>query len=186
MHPELIEIMRARACTVYRALTGTDMPEPELSTGEPASEAAPPAEEVTRAFAELEALARTDPCLAERVPPFSFTPPLDAILDENGLTIEVAVPGIERSDVTVECVDGTLIISGIPRSRGAAAGAYSHAEIPRGPFYRAFRVPFAIQGEPVVDLEQGLLRVRLQTEQSQTEQSQTEQSQTNPVPSGSA
>jgi HSP20 family protein len=170
MHPELIEIMRTRVCTVYRALTGTDMPEPET----PASEVEPPAEEVTRAFAELEAMARTDPRLAERVPPFSFTPPLDAIVDENELIIEVAVPGIERSDVTVESVSGTLVISGIPRDhRGAAVGAYSHAEIPRGPFYRAFRVPFPIQGEPIVDLDHGLLRVRLKSSEAQP---QTEQS----------
>lgn len=176
MHPELIEIMRARVCTVYRALTGSDMPEPEA----PASESEPPVEEVTRAFAELEALARTDPRLAERVPPFSYTPPLDAIVDESDLIIEVAVPGIERSDVTVESDDGTLVISGIPRGRrGAAAGAYSHAEIPRGPFYRAFRVPFPIQGEPVVDLDHGLLRVRLKSSPAPT---LTEEPQTDPSP----
>lgn len=158
MHPELIEIMRDQVCTIYRALTGTDMPEAEPS----ASESQTPVDEVTRAFAELEALARTDPRLAEKVPPFSFTPPLDAILDDNDLVIEVAVPGIERGDVTVENSEGMLVVSGIQRGHcGSTGGAYSHAEIPRGPFYRTFRIPFPIHGEPAVDLDQGLLRVRL-------------------------
>lgn len=171
MHPELIESMRDQVCTIYRALTGTDMPEPEPST----SEAEAPVDQVTRAFAELEALARTDPRLAERVPPFSFTPPLDAILDDNDLVIELAVPGIERSDVTVENTGEMLVISGIQRShRGSSGGTYSHAEIPRGPFYRTFHIPFPTHSEPAVDLEHGLLRVRLKgsSAQPQAEQAQ--------------
>lgn len=171
MHPELIESMRDQACTIYRALTGTDMPDSEPSTSE--SEA--PVEEVTRAFAELEALARTDPRIAERVPPFSFTPPLDAILDDNDLVIEVAVPGIELSDITVENADEMLVVSGIQRGpRGSTAGTYSHAEIPRGPFYRAFRIPFQIQGEPAVDLDHGLLRVRLKSSPPKPQPEQTQ------------
>lgn len=157
MHPQLIEIMRDRVCMIYRALTGTDMPEAELS----ATQSEAPIEEVTRAFAELEALVRTDPRIAERVPPFSFTPPLDAILDRNDLVVEVAVPGIERDDVTVENADGMLVVSGIQRGPRGSTGTYSHAEIPRGPFYRSFRIPFPIDGEPAVDLEHGFLRVRL-------------------------
>ena len=44
MHPELIEIMRNQACTIYRAVTGADMPTVEAADSEPE----PPLEEVTR------------------------------------------------------------------------------------------------------------------------------------------
>ncbi len=31
MHPELIEIMRNQVCSIYRAVTGTDMPAVEVA-----------------------------------------------------------------------------------------------------------------------------------------------------------
>ena len=157
MHPELIESMREQACTIYRAVTGSDISEAQPVTTE--SEA--PLEEVTRSFAELEALTRAIPSLAERVPPFSFTPPLDVILEDEELLVEVAVPGTERKDISVECENGTLVISGIRRAQRAGDRTYSRGEIPRGPFYRSFHVPVSITGEPTVALERGLLRVRL-------------------------
>lgn len=157
MHPQLIESMRDQACTIYRAITGSD-----ISNAQPvAPESEAPLEEVTRSFAELEAMTRAIPSLAERVPPFSFTPPLDVILEEDGVLVEVAVPGTERTDITVACENDTLVISGIRRAQRAGERTYSHGEIPRGPFYRSFHVPFAVTGEPAVVLERGLLRVRL-------------------------
>src|SRR6266702_6815866 len=101
MHPELIQIMRDQVCTIYRAVTGADMPTVEVADGDPE----PPLEEVTRSFAELEAMARTSPALAERVPPFSFSPSLDVFLDGENLLIEAVVPGVDRKDITVECAD---------------------------------------------------------------------------------
>jgi len=149
--------MRDQVCTIYRAVTGADLPTAEPAT----SEAEPSLEEITRSFAELEALARTSPVLSERVPPFSFTPPLDVFLDGEDLLIEAAVPGVDRQDVTVECADGTVVISGIRRGRhGSNERTYS-GEIPHGPFYRSLRVPFPMSGEAAVDLDRGLLRVRL-------------------------
>jgi HSP20 family molecular chaperone IbpA len=157
MHPELIESMRDQACTIYRVVTGSDMSQAQPVTSE--SEA--PLEEVTRSFAELEALTRAIPALAERIPPFSFTPPLDVILEDEELLVEVAVPGTERKDISVECENGTLVISGIRRGHRAGERTYSRGEIPRGPFYRSFQVPCSVTGEPAVVLERGLLRVRL-------------------------
>ena len=154
MDPELIEIMRNQACTIYRAVTGADMPTVEAVDCEPE----PPLEEVTRSFAELEAMARTSPALSERVPPFSFTPSLDVFLEGEDLLIEAAVPGVDRKDVTVECADGTIVISGIRRGHH---GSNERGEIPYGPFYRALRIPFPTSGEAAVDLDRGLLRVRL-------------------------
>jgi len=157
MHPELIESMRDQARAIYRAVTGSDISEGQHPTS--ASEA--PIEEVTRSFIELEALTRATPSLAKRVPPFSFTPPLDVVIEGDDLLVEVAVPGTERKDITVECRNGTLVISGIRRAQRTEERTYSHSEIPRGPFYRSFQVPFSVTGEPAVALERGLLRVRL-------------------------
>lgn len=156
MHPDLIESMRDQARAIYRIVTGNDMPERQVD-----AETAPPLQEVTRSFAELEALARTIPTLAQRVAPVAFTPTLDAFPEGDDLVLEIAVPGIDREDVAVECENETLIISGVSRKRGeAAAASYSHAEIPHGPFYRTFQIPFPSQ-DPAVDLDRGLLRVRL-------------------------
>jgi HSP20 family molecular chaperone IbpA len=157
MHPELIEIMRDQACSIYRAVTGTDMPAVQAADCEPQ----PSLEEVTRSFAELEAMARTSPALSERVPPFSFTPSLDVFLDGEDLLIEAVVPGVDRGDVTVECAAGTIVISGIRRGHQASNERTYSGEIPYGPFYRALRVPFPTSGEAAVDLDRGLLRVRL-------------------------
>jgi HSP20 family molecular chaperone IbpA len=155
---ELIEVMRAQVCAIYRAATGTDMPESQPDDSLPQA----PFEAITRSFAELEALAQTLPSLAKRVPPFSFTPPLDVLYDSDYLVIELAVPGIERKDVTVECVNETLLVSGIRRGqRGSNDRTCSRGEIPCGPFFRQLRLPFAVDGEPAVELDRGLLRVRI-------------------------
>jgi HSP20 family molecular chaperone IbpA len=157
MHPEIIEMMSNQVRTIYRAVTGADIPTVEAADSEPE----PPLEEVTRSFAELEAMARTNPALSERVPPFSFTPALDVFLEGEDLLIEAAVPGVDREDVTVECADGTVVISGIRRGHHGSNGRTYSGEIPYGPFYRALRVPFPMSGEAAVNLERGLLRVRV-------------------------
>jgi HSP20 family molecular chaperone IbpA len=170
MQPQLIESMRDQVRTIYRVATGTDMPELQASGAEPEA----PLEEVTRSFAELEALTRTIPALAERISPFSFTPALDALVEGNELVVEAAVPGVDQEDIEVACVDGMLVISGIRRGHAAVnAASYSHSEIPHGPFSRTFHLPFAIAGEPAVDLDRGLLRIRLQRPSESHQQEET-------------
>jgi HSP20 family protein len=165
MQPQLMESMRARVRTIYRALTGHDVPEMEITQ----TPETPPEEELTRSFAELEALVRTAPALADKVPPFSFTPALDVIGAEDEWVIEVAVPGTERADITVECSNGTLVISGIRRPAAGVSGrTYSHMEIPCGPFYRDVTLPFPVRGEPAVELDDGLLRIRVQRAAQET------------------
>lgn len=177
MHSELIETMRDQVSTIYRAATGQNLDESQPSTSLPEASF----EELTRSFAELEALARTTPALSERIPPFSFEPPLDARYEGEELVVEVAVPSIERDDVTVECSEHTLVISGIRRGHhGTEPGTYSHGEIPWGPFYRSFHVPFSIPSEPRVVLDRGLLRVHLKSpsekQQLEEESGSTQQS----------
>jgi len=168
MHTELIEVMRNQASAIYWAVTGSDVPQSEH--GESASQPAPGAaatteadaasiDEVARKFVELEVMARSVPAVAEHVPPFSFVPALDVIEEDDGLLIEATVPGVDLGDVVVQRAGDMLSIAGnrrgpLPRCK------YQHAEIPRGPFFRELRLPFPVEGEPHVELERGLLKVR--------------------------
>jgi len=70
------------------------------------------------------------------------------------------VPGVDEEDVAVEVVEGIVIVSGFRRA-ATRPRLFSHAEIPQGPFYRAFRVPLSVQPEPDCVLDRGLLRIHL-------------------------
>ena len=160
MDPTSIELMLDQVRAIYRALTGNDMPEPPPPQAGAGSTTSPG--DVLRQFADLEAIARGIPAVIERVPPFSFSPPLDAIDDTHELLIEVAVPGVVQSDVTVERTDGMLVVRGFRRGERVANGrAYFHAEIPRGPFHRVVRLPYRMLGEPRVTVENGLVQIHL-------------------------
>ncbi len=158
MRASRIEMMHDHVRAIHRALTGGDPP--AAPNAEPG--AAPTPETVTRQFAELEALARAIPRIAERVPPFSFAPPLDLIDTERDIIVELGVPGVERDDVEVELGEEALVVSGA-RSTGAALDGriYLHAEMPRGPFRREVRLPSPTSGRPRVEVESGVVRVRL-------------------------
>jgi len=159
MDPTTIELMLDQVRAIYRALAGADLPEPQPdSVPTPAEE--PAAEDVVHGFANLEALARNMPSVIERVPPFSFSPPLDAFNDDHEILIEVAVPGVERKDFKVERTGELVIISGFRRGERAANGrSYFHAEIPRGPFHRVVRLPHSMLGEPRIEVNQGLIEI---------------------------
>jgi HSP20 family molecular chaperone IbpA len=158
MHPVTLELMRDQVRGIYRALTGSDMPEAEP----PASAPEVSVDDVARRFAELETLARAIPAVVERVPPFSFAPPLDALEDDRELLIEVAVPGVDKGDVNVERNGDLLVISGVRLGERVANGrSYLHAEIARGPFHRVVRLPSATAGEPRIEVDRGLIRIRL-------------------------
>jgi HSP20 family molecular chaperone IbpA len=159
MRASRFEMMHDHVRAIHRAVTGADPPEPI----QPPEGGAPPTmESLMRRFAELEALARTTPPIAERVPPFSFAPPIDVISSDRELIVEVGVPGVASDDVEVELNGDTLIVSGArPTSVALNGRIYLHAELPRGPFRRAVQLPSATGGRPRVEVENGIVRVRL-------------------------
>lgn len=160
MHRNTYELMLDQIRAIYRAITGSDVPEGEVTL--PAGAHAAKPDDVARRFAELEAMARTIPAVAERVPPFAFSPPLDVIDAENELLIEAAVPGIERSDVNVDLSGDVLVLSGMRVGEKAANGrVFRHAEIPRGPFRRVVLLPYPVMGEPRAEVERGLIRIHI-------------------------
>lgn len=151
------ELMHDHVCAIYRALTGSELPEREPAAPPP------PFAEVAQRFAELEAHARGVAGVADRVPPFSFAPPVDVLATEREVIVEVGVPGVERHDVEAE-VRGDLLIVGGARAgeRDGDGRTYYHAELPRGPFHRVVPLPARVGGEARIEVSQGIIRIRLQ------------------------
>lgn len=161
MTPETLDLMHDQVCAIYRALTGTDLIVPEAPLP-PGPDARVEDEELQRRFADLEALARSVPQVGGRVPPFSFSPPVDVLDEGPSWLVELAVPGIDAGDVTAERRGDALTISGLRRGERAGNGrAYLHAEIPRGPFSRTVALPGELGSDPQVTVERGVVRVRV-------------------------
>ena len=151
--------MHEHVRAVHRSVTGRELPEP---TKESPEKRPPTLDELEQRFAELQASVRSIPALAERIPPFSFEPPLDVIGTERELVFELGVSGIERGDVEVALEEGRLIVSGArPVSANFDGRIYLHAELARGPFFRALSLPEGASGPPRVEVENGIIRVRL-------------------------
>ncbi len=158
MQTEIIEVMRTQVRAIHRALTGDDPPELELAAEQDIVETPQSDEEIIRSFRDLDAVMRTLPAVAARVPPFSFTPTLDVIAGDQAVILELALPGVARTDVAVERVPGGVVVSGVRRHDHGADGRTFHAETPRGPFHRAIPLGFPIVR---VELEHGVLRIHL-------------------------
>lgn len=160
MDPATIELMHDYVRTVFRAATGNELKPAEPST--PGQ--APQDSEIRWHFAQLEALARQNPAIGERVPPFSFTPAVNVIDDGADLLVEIAASGVEAADVHVhvEPTDRELRVSGIRRGESLSNGrSYVHAEIPRGPFNRVIGLPCAVDPEAHVDIRNGEIVILL-------------------------
>jgi HSP20 family protein len=172
MRATRLELMRDHVRAIHRSLTGAEPPEPRArdanagaGAGANATGDGAPAlsfDDVARRFAELDALARAIPSVAERVPPFSFAPPLDVIGTERELVLELGVPGVERGDVEVDVAPGELIVTGARHTPATFDGRiYFHAEMPRGPFRRVIKLPESTSGPPRIEIENGIVRIKL-------------------------
>ena len=158
MRSTRLELMRDHVRMIHRAVTGGDPPDPRMTTGA----LTPSFDEVEQRFVELESVARAIPTIAERVAPFSFQPPLDVSGSERELIVELGVPGASPGDVDVDLAEGRLVIAGALTEAGALEGRiYFHAELPRGPFRREVRLPEPTSGPPRVEIDNGVVRVRL-------------------------
>ncbi len=161
MDPATIELMHDHVRTIVRAATGS---EPAQSEPPPTPADAPPDSEIHWHFAQLEALARRNPFVRDRVPPFSFSPAVNIIDDGADLLVEIAAPGVEAPDVhvRVDLADQELRVSGIRRGESLSNGrSYLHAEIPRGPFSRVIGLPCTVDPEAHVDVRNGEIVVLL-------------------------
>lgn len=158
MRASTLEMMHDHVRSIHRAVTGDDPPEPQPI----GDRELPTLDVVARRFAELETLAYANRFISERVPSFSFAPPVDVLATERELIVELGVPGVEAADVDAEAAERTLIVSGARSTRQVLEGRiYFHTEMARGPFRRVIPLPEAASGTPRVEVENGVIRVRL-------------------------
>jgi HSP20 family molecular chaperone IbpA len=157
MREATVAMMLDHVRAIHRAVTGAEPPDDVVHED---SGVAPTASAVAGRFAELESLVRSLPAIAERVPQFSFSPPADIIATEREIIVELGLPGVEARDVHAELRGGTLIVSGVCH-RDRAARVWLRAELPCGPFRRALPLPLPVGGGPRVEVDRGVVRVRL-------------------------
>lgn len=154
-----LDLMLDHVRAIHRVLTGEDPPVRDEPSGD-VTIVTP--EQVLARFAELDRMARAIPSIAERVPAFAFTPPLDVIGTVRELIFELGVAGVDASDVEVAVSDGWLTVAGARSGLLPADDRiYLHVEMPRGPFRREVRLRVPTSGAPRVEVDKGIVRVRI-------------------------
>ena len=79
-----------------------------------------------------------------------WAPPCNAYEDEHGFHIEVALPGVDRQDMTIQLEDGVLTVKGERKEASSDnARRYFTQEIGWGRFGRSFRLPTYIDPDKV-------------------------------------
>jgi HSP20 family molecular chaperone IbpA len=153
-----LDLMFDHVRAIHRALTGEDPPVRDAPSRDVVIVTP---EQVLARFADLDQMARAIPSIAERVPPFAFTPLLDVIGTERELIFELGVPGIDTGDVDVAVSDGWLTVAGARSGAPADDRIYLHVEMPRGPFRREVQLRVPTSGAPRVEVDKGIVRVRI-------------------------
>jgi HSP20 family protein len=74
-----------------------------------------------------------------------WVPPCNVREDDNAFHVEVAIPGWEPNQVTLQVKDKMLTVSG--ERSGERTGHYHIREIPDGSFSRVFALPASIDHE---------------------------------------
>ena len=92
-----------------------------------------------------------------------FNPAVDIAEDEKSYEIQVAVPGVKKSDFKIDLHDGKLTISGERKMEEKKEGKNFHSlETQYGSFRRSFFLPDDVLEEQVeAGYEDGLLKISL-------------------------
>jgi HSP20 family molecular chaperone IbpA len=83
------------------------------------------------------------------------------IAADGAVLVEIALPGVAREAIAIERDTNGLRISGVRPVPHDVLGTMFHAEIRRGPFFRAIPLPFPLAGEPRIELADGMLKLYL-------------------------
>lgn len=91
-----------------------------------------------------------------------WVPDADVTEDDDGFTMQVALPGVSKAAVETEVKDNTLVIKGKRDMDETTRKAMIRQEIPVGRFYRAFRLSVPVRAVLVTaKLRDGILEIRL-------------------------
>jgi HSP20 family protein len=124
-----------------------------------------PAQRPTRAFNSMlnELLRDAQPTTPQ--PSTKFVPAADIIETAAGYELHLALPGVAKEAVSLDFVDGQLVVSGnrpAPATEGENAPKLRRIETRFGEFSRTFRLPETVNVRAIsAELTDGLLRVTL-------------------------
>jgi HSP20 family protein len=91
-----------------------------------------------------------------------FTPAIDIVEDGDSFVLDIELPGMRPTDVTVSFEDGVLTIRGERKLEVAEGDAFHRRERAYGAFYRAFSLPPLVDGsQTVAVMAEGVLTLRL-------------------------
>lgn len=92
-----------------------------------------------------------------------FSPAVDIAEDEKSYEIQVAVPGVKKSDFKIDLIDGKLTISGERKQEEKKEGKNFHSvETQYGSFRRSFFIPEdVIEDRVEASYEEGVLKLVL-------------------------
>ena len=90
-------------------------------------------------------------------------PPIDAYQADDGLVVQVELPGLAPEDVDVTVQDGVLMISGERRAdTGVGEDAWVRRERPTGQFQRSFTLPEGVDPQHIqASFEHGVLQLHV-------------------------
>lgn len=93
---------------------------------------------------------------------FSFNPIFDILTSKNGYQIELELPGINREDITVDCINDTLTINATKKEPSLEGAKRTRSEREFGTITKTFHVPSNIETEKLeAVLSNGVLTVTL-------------------------
>jgi len=93
----------------------------------------------------------------------SFMPSVDIAETEKAFQVEVALPGINKKDITVDLDKGRLTISGERKFEKEESGKnYHRVESSFGSFSRSFQLPDSIDEESIsASYKDGMLNINI-------------------------
>ncbi len=103
-------------------------------------------------------------------------PPLDAYTTKDGhLVVKVTVAGYPPDGINVQILpEGILEISGTSKSNGERSeNQYHIRELSYGSFKRQLRLPDNLDGEPVAELKDGILKLTFKLQLPEEKQPET-------------
>lgn len=93
----------------------------------------------------------------------AYTPPVDAFETDEGIVLQLDLPGVAAENVEVEVLDEAVTVKGLIRPfSDAEANQYFRAERPRGPFLRLIELPAPVETAHATSrMQEGVLTIRL-------------------------
>jgi len=155
---------------LYRAMTGRDMPAAgRESAGIPAEK--DPAEHVER---QLNRLLKALGDLSFAAPGTAWIPPMCVWESADEILVSLDLPGVPRDSVQLLAQGNVLTITGQRLAEPRGDFELRSCEQATGPFRRTLLVPNGTRtAEPVAEMKQGVLEIRIQKEVSRTATAKT-------------